>query len=152
MRDDKVCPQTARPLACRRCFYAGANRRSVIRPGKVSSTRRGVAGHGLSVPAKTACGFVRRVASFSAGRSHSNLSVQTNKNVSDAWVCCPCPAPHTHGPRVGRRDPRANFCGATRLAHRRAYQLPSISRYCTYARWDPQIYCFRALAGCRLAG
>ena len=33
-------------------------------PGKVLLTRRGVAGQGLSGPAKTACGFVRRVASL----------------------------------------------------------------------------------------
>ena len=94
MRDDKVCPQTARPLACRRCFYAGANRRSVIRPGKVSSTRRGVAGQRLSAPAKTACGFVRRVASFSAGRRPLK-SVRSNKQKCfDAWVCCLPRTPH----------------------------------------------------------
>ena len=82
-----------------------------MRPGKVSSTRRGVAGQRLSVPPKTAFGFVRRVANFSDGRSSFELSVQTNKNVFDARVCCPCPAPHTHGPHVGQRGPRANFAG-----------------------------------------
>ena len=40
-----------------------------MRPGKVPSTKRGVAGRGPPVPAKTAFGFVHKVASFSDGRS-----------------------------------------------------------------------------------